>query len=206
MDQEPELTFDAESHVYRLRGVVIPNVTRVLEPLSDFSRVPFEALELARQRGTAVHKACELYDMDDLDLERSLDPVLVPYLEAWIRFTADTKCKHLHIEARVWSDAYRYAGTLDRISIIGKRITLLDIKSGQYSPAVELQTAAYQQAAYERGLLNKRQTIVRYAVHLFDDGTYRMHHCKNLFASDLNVFVSALTLYHWRLKHDHGNR
>lgn len=79
------LEFDSSSHTYRVGGVVVPSVTQILSPLVDFSMVTPDVLAAKAAIGTAVHLACELYDMDDL-IEYDLDPVLVPYFEGWKKF------------------------------------------------------------------------------------------------------------------------
>src|SRR5690348_16409857 len=84
-----ELLFEPDNHVYTVNGIVVPSVTQILEPLVDFSKIPAAVLEYAKLRGEAVHLACELYDQNDLDID-NLDTVIVPYLEAWIKFKADT--------------------------------------------------------------------------------------------------------------------
>ena len=49
------LTFDAEKHEYRWNGQLVPGVTSILEPLTDFSFVPPDVLRAAQDFGTAVH-------------------------------------------------------------------------------------------------------------------------------------------------------
>ena len=41
--------------------LVLPRVTAILSPYSDFSKVPPDTLAAAGERGTAVHKFCEAY-------------------------------------------------------------------------------------------------------------------------------------------------
>ncbi len=71
----PEIEFQAEDHTYRhlpsLRQV--PSVTTILKVMGTYRDIDPETLSYAAMRGTHVHQACELYDMDDLDIER-LDP------------------------------------------------------------------------------------------------------------------------------------
>lgn len=122
MKTEPTLEFSEEGHCYKLSGVSIPSVTQVLQTagLVDFSRVPLDVLEAARRFGTAVHKACELLDKGTLD-ERSLDPNLWPYLDAWSDFKKDYKPEFIEIEKPICSITYRVAGTPDRIAESNKR-------------------------------------------------------------------------------------
>jgi hypothetical protein len=193
-----DLLFEPDTHEYRHHGLVVPSVTQVLEPLVDFSRVPEHVLDYARERGQAVHLACQLYDEDDLDIA-SLDPVIVPYLEAWIKFKADTKFEVLGIEQQYVHPVHRYAGTIDRrgiMGITGER-AILEIKAvAKLSPVTGLQTAGYKE-------LVERQTaepgLARYSVRLRDNGLYELKHYDS--ADDFRVFLSLLNVRNWRSKH-----
>ena len=106
----PEFTFDPEGHVYTVNGVALPSVTSVL---------PYNYRgnnEAAMLKGTYVHDMCRLYLLNNLD-EDNLDPVLVPYLDAFKKFLNDSK--GMGIEG------------------------VIDIKSGSPHPCVELQVPAY---------------------------------------------------------------
>jgi len=117
-----ELIFDEATHVYKLDGVPIVSVTKVLQNagLADFTGIPFERLEAARKFGTAVHKACEFRDFGKLD-ERSLDSNLWPFLDGWGDFVKDYQLTFKEIEKPIASKLYRVAGTPDRIAISDKR-------------------------------------------------------------------------------------
>lgn len=188
-----DLDFDAATHTYTLEGRAIPNVTRVLEPLEHFDKVPPSILEYASERGTAVHRATELYDTGELD-EASLDDELVPYLEGWKKFLDESGFQILRIERRVYHERYRYAGTLDRQGILGDDPWIIDIKTvSQLSPVTGLQTAAYADPAHE----DKRTKAPRRgAVQLRPDGTYRLKEYRE--QTDFAVFLAALNLYNWR--------
>lgn len=192
---EQALEFDAATHTYRVGGVLVPNVTSVLQVLSSYMDVSDDILIPAQERGTAVHRATELDDLDDLD-EDSLDPMIVPYLEAWRQFKRDTRPVFHAIEQRVFSKRHWYAGTLDRIATLqGVRgISMLDIKTCvKVGKEVGPQTAAYAEAIEGYRISN------RFAVQLRPDGTYRLIPCKE--RSDWAVFHSALTLYNWKVQH-----
>lgn len=140
------LTFDPATHTYRYGGVVVPSVTQILAPLSDFSFVDPDVLDAARDFGTAVHYACELDDREELDID-ALDPALLPYLQQWRKFCREHGCKWEEIERQVYHPTMRYAGTLDRFGVIDGARGVLDIKSGSdLYPSVGPQLAAYAQA------------------------------------------------------------
>ena len=182
------LTFDEATHTYRVDGVVVPNVTSVLEDCgnSDFSMVPADKLEAAQERGRLVHEITHFFDEDDLDTA-SVDPDLLPYLEAWTKFRVHTGFTPELIEERVYSELYGYAGTLDRVGVMGHgRRALVDIKSGAILPAVRLQLAAYSYCLDE--------VMDCFAVQLKKDGNYSVHgpYDPTEYFSD---FTAALKVY-----------
>lgn len=194
------LEFDPVAHIYRVNGKIVPNVTKVLDTtLVDFSMVKPSDLEFARVRGVAVHRACELYDRDDLNWD-TLDPQIVPYLEAWIRFKKENDFIVLNNELKVYSPSYRYAGTLDRTGLLGGKggsHDLVDIKARtSMTPEIGPQTAAYGNAFTElyRIKLNRR-----FSLQLLPDGHYRMREYND--PSDLSTFLSCLQIYNFKRLH-----
>ena len=70
----PELTFEEEPHIYRLNGVAIPSVSKLMEPLRNlsYSRVDRKTLEKAAAKGTTVHNSIEnwiKFGIDDVPME-----------------------------------------------------------------------------------------------------------------------------------------
>jgi hypothetical protein len=186
------LTFDEATHTYRFNGQVVPGVTTILQPLSDFDAVPPRVLKAASDFGTAVHLACELDDLGELDIER-LDASLVPYLMAWRKFSADHSVTWDLIEHPVYHGTMRYAGTLDRFGLVSGQRTVVDIKSSvQLYPSVGPQLAAYGNALAE-------PFAQRMAVQLKADSTYVAKAYTE--PSDWPVFCSLLTLRTWCTRH-----
>jgi hypothetical protein len=191
------LLFDEKDHSYRLDGVIVPSVTQVLKDISSFS---FDTDIMARAAafGTAVHKSCELYDKDDLDVD-SLDVSLRPYLDSWIKFKKETGFIPSMIEARVFSEKYRYAGTLDRVGVMQGKEVLIDIKTGVPVPSIGLQLAGYEIAAKETfSDFDFPKTIRRAACFLSATG-YKLKEYKD--NNDHAIFLSYLNIYNWRNKH-----
>ena len=188
----PGLTFDEAAHVYRFNGVVVPGVTGILKPLIDFTGVPPAVLEAASAFGTAVHKACELWDLDELD-EDQLDAALVPYLAGWKKFSSEHSVEWTGNEQRVYHPSMRYAGTLDRKGMVDGCMSYVDIKSsvGLY-PSVGPQLAAYKAA--DAGPPHSK----RYAVQLKADGEYVLKEYTD--PSDWPLFCSLITLRNWCAK------
>lgn len=196
---KPVIHLDLDTHRYYVNAREVPGVTSVIADLTDFRFVSPETLRAAGEFGTAAHKACELYDLDDLDLE-SLDPSLEPYLRAWIKFKADTGFEATHIEHKVYSTAYSYAGTIDRVGLLrncGPKRAVVDIKSGStVGPVTGLQLAGYEQAYREYD--GHQEPMERYAVHLRGDGTYRLLPFTEY--GDRATFLSCLQRHKWRQK------
>lgn len=188
------LEFQSEGHIYKFDGEVIPSVTQALEPLSGYVGVPKWLLAIAADRGTEVHTMCEYHDYGTLE---EYNQGYQGYLDAWIRFLADSGFEVDLVELRLYHPAYKYAGQIDRIgSHRGKR-GLLDIKTtAQLMPVVGPQTAAYEELF---NINNKDQKLeFRWAVQLKPDGTYRRETLND--RTDLATFTSCLNLFRWKEK------
>jgi len=186
------LIFDQETHTYRYNGKIVPSVTTILSPLNDFQHVSPQTLRTAVMFGRAVHRACELDDLGELD-ESNLDIELEPYLIAWRKFCADHETHWSLIEQQIYHATLGYAGTLDRLGLVKGLATVLDIKSSKrLYPSAGPQLAAYQQAVTE-------PTVQRMAVQLGSNGTYVATACTD--PTDWPLFCSLLTLRNWCARH-----
>ena len=190
-----KLEFDEAKHEYRLEGALLPSVTQVLKPLQDFSTIPEDILERSANFGTAVHLATTLWDQNDLDMD-SLDPAIVPYLEAWKRFCDETKITFEAIESQVVSEKYRYAGTLDRIGFLNEKATVIDIKTGVVNPTIGVQLAGYLVAWNETHVL---KVTKRASVALLKDGRYKVDWWED--KADWACFLALLQITNWQLAH-----
>lgn len=185
------LTFDEGTHTYRWNGRTVPGVTSVLAPISGYDKVPRNVLELASQRGKAVHMACQLDDEGALD-EAELDPVLVPYLAAWRAFSADHGVAWTSIEKAGYHPTLGYAGTPDRVGKVVGRSSVVDIKTTyELMPPVGPQLAAYAHLTDA----NLGQGLQRLGVQLRADGSYHVQ--KYTDPMDWPLFASLLTLRNW---------
>jgi hypothetical protein len=193
------LTFDEETHTYRLDGQVVPSVTQVIRPLFA-SAQPFWKEE-HRERGQKVHEATFLYDHDNLAPEAITDDI-VGYVDAYRRFREESKWRVIFAESRVYSQRYRFAGTADRLFLapgIPPEYVLVDIKTSRtVSKATALQLAAYDIAATETANEGVR-IAAHYALHLSPDGKYRLVRFDDM-AEARQAFLAALTLHNWRAK------
>jgi len=190
------LTFDAPSHTYYWGGTMVPNVTRVLKPLTDLSLIPPLVLERARQEGEAIHGMVKLYSRADLDEDR-LPDWLRPRLSAYKCFLQETGFTVLASEERVYHPFLRYAGTLDLRGRLCEAQAVIDIKRSLFSKwVIGLQTAAYQHAANE-ALPSELWVRDRYALQLSGNGGYKLEPFRN--PNDASRFIAEL--HKWRQKH-----
>lgn len=187
------LTFDEGTHTYRFGGSVVPGVTSILKPMSDFSRIDPQVLEAKADLGRRVHFACELHDEDDLD-PASIEADVAPYFDAYVKFREDTGCEILAVEQKVYHPLMRYAGTLDRVLRIGNCKWMVDLKTCFTTPV----SAGPQTAAYLRALADTTITR-RAALRLKPDGTYRLEELNN--PDDWSAFMACLTLRRFMEQH-----
>ena len=190
----PVIEFNEELHTYLVDGVLTPSVTQVINMLQDFSFVPDDLLERASQFGRAVHKAVELYVLGDLN-ESKLSEPLVPYLNQYKKFEAETGFVASHTEQPVYSK-FGYCGTFDLAGKLSgnRNPVLIDVKScTSLHKVVGLQLAAYQQAFKETcGIITKQ----RFALKLTDKN-YRLVEYND--PADFDIFNSCLKLHNWRI-------
>lgn len=196
-------TFDKITHTYYLNRIAIPSVTNCL-PYNFFGN----DTEYSRERGQLVHDMIYLHNMNDLN-ENTLDPVLIPYLDAYKNFIKEN----------------------------GKPKGIYDIKTGMPQPAEELQLAGYAllvregltadgkkaEWTFEEPLYHptyrfagtpdivnveysgiERDIIMPFPMHclyLSAEGKYKMSidYSKD-YRKNREIFLSFLTTYKWRQK------
>lgn len=187
------IEFDDLSHTYRVAGKVLPSVTQILGVLNDFSKVPWQVLEAARERGSLVHAAGELMLQDRLDWS-SIDSEIQAYLIGLQKFVKESGAVITGTERRVYHPEQGYAGTLDAIVHWRNGYALVDWKTSVAAPkSVGPQLAAYGAAlnAYTG------QRIPRhYCVRLLP-GEYKVDRVDD--PKNWSIFQSCLNL--WRFSH-----
>lgn len=145
------LEFDAENHIYRLDGVIVPSVSEVLRFASRelYGSTSVQALEIAADRGTRVHAATEALDRNGT---ADIDPDIEPYVRAYAQFLKDNKVRWAKIEEHVAGYDYKgspeYAGTLDRLGFVNDVPTLMDVKTTRTITARHKRLYAAQMTAY----------------------------------------------------------
>jgi hypothetical protein len=189
------LTFEPESHLYKVDGVVVPSVTQVIKEagLSELEYVPERTLREKADLGNKVHKATELLDRDNLDVE-SIHPILLNYVAMWEQFKKDFGFEAQDIELTLHHPLYRFAGRIDRVGLVNGKLSIVDIKSGGKYNTHSLQTAGYK-LLYDHDKLKKEQIKNRMSVYLSQEN-YSIFEHKD--SQDERVFLAALTITNYK--------
>lgn len=210
--KEDDIIFQAEPHIYTVKGKRVPSVTQIIEAAGfgeDFFMVPPNVLRLAQERGRAVHMACAYLNDGDLDIG-SVDDRIWGYVQAYQAFCNKALIKTVATEKRMAvlniDRIGGLAGTVDWVCFLkGGRRAIIDLKTGQNSSA-GLQTAGYQML-WEAGH-PKEPIYERYSLKLNRDGTYKLRPEEKL--TDAPAFLDALDYYHakaakdqWRGEYGH---
>lgn len=190
------LRFVADTHTYSVGDTALPSVTSLIDgALVNYAGIPPAVLAHARDMGRAVHLATKLHDDGDLD-EASLDPRLRPYLDAYLRFRAETDFETHLVEQPLYHPKLLYAGTPDRAGMLDRALIVLDLKKMLVlSSWIGTQLAAYAELLRVNGCKVKK----RYALSLRADGTYRLREFRSV--DDWPCFLALLALKNWQTKH-----
>lgn len=182
-----------EQHVYRYNGRVVTNVTRVIDAtLRNLTGVNPLVLANKREIGELVHRATELDAMGELDID-SVDESIAQYMKGWRRFRDECRPVFHSNEEHVYHPTYDYAGTLDHCMTIGADEGIVDKKTSEPDLTDAVQLSAYFQAKYRERPAGKGG-LVMWALHLRDDGTYRLRK----YSDHFHVFIAALTCYRFK--------
>lgn len=191
------LEFSEEGHVYLLDGEQIPSVTQLMEPLNrrEYMRVDSRTLEMAAQRGTAVHNAIENYLKYGLD---DIDPDYRCYMDGFHEWWEEYNPEFVASEMRVYHKLYRYAGTADLLAIIDGKLTLVDFKTTYKlsEKSVRVQLEAYSQAMGSHGIIIDGKMVL----HLSADGKWKSPEFPDKDTEALRVFNSLRCVHDYLAK------
>lgn len=185
-----EFFFDEENHRFLVAGERWPSITQTLAEEGFIDTRWFT--KVSRDRGNHIHRIIHWHLTGELD-EDSIDPLLWPYFEAWLRFERDTGFQSTETETPRISELYRFGGIPDSIGLLNGQEVILERKSGAAPRWVALQLAA-QEILCERPL-------PRFALRLKQNGQYDLKQYQD--RRDRGVFLSALACWWW--KHEGGN-
>lgn len=171
--------------------MIMPSVTEVLGPWSDFSRIPASVLEAAAARGTAVHDVCAT-------IARGLPvmnqpPETIGYVDSYRRWFDLMVDEVLFVETRLVDMDFGYNGEPDLvIRAKNQEIILIDNKTPvQLVKSWQLQCAGYYGLVTKNGITPERTGSLR----LHPEGKIARMDYYDLSLSDFNIFIQALNLY-----------
>ena len=163
-------SFNAEKHQHMIGDVIVPGITTVIKPLTNYGMINKEVLQAACDWGTAVHRTVELFCAGTLD-ERSLDTQLSRVLEGFNKWAdeigvipCDFVCERPMGDSRLM-----YGGIPDLI-LDGHLI--VEIKTRKVNMLTDsIQTAA-QEALWKQNGGQRIKEYERRVLELKQDGTY----------------------------------
>jgi genome maintenance exonuclease 1 len=155
---------------YNINNFWFPSVTSILKQLSEDGisrwkqRIGKEQadkiIQYSTERGTRVHLYCELYLKNNYNMSFEVD-LMENFNDVDINYFKNTFTSYLNnisniklLEGSLYSNKYKYAGTVDCIGEYDKQLSIIDFKTSEkpklisYITSYFLQTAAYS-IAYE---------------------------------------------------------
>ena len=131
-----------------------------------------EVLQQAKDRGTAVHAACE-------DLDIGFDAEDVPaeyegYVRAYLAFKNDYRPTLLGMEQKIYNAEQGYAGRFDRWFEWDGDEAILDIKTTTSPTKTTIIAGCAQTHAYAIAMKGVKR---RFLLYLRKDGKYRLVDC-----------------------------
>ncbi len=161
----PQPTLDEATHTYTLGRRVIPGFSQIAKAMGliNFDGVPKDKLINKMHIGSAVHLATEFLDKGIL-VSDSVNPSVLPYLEAYKQFKHDYGYEPKLIESPMMNKDYDYACKVDRVGMGGGGLTLVEIKTSPIKPWHIVQVIAQR--------LCLRPTVRMIILELKKDGTY----------------------------------
>lgn len=152
------IEFVEENHEYKVDGVVKPSVTQILKDLGiteDYGDLsPFYA-----NRGTAVHHFCTILAQGFLDWDTVADDAqsflaqfggdvtwedCLPYVRTFQGLMFALGLEYVSSEVACYNEELGYCGKYDLIMMWEGKRTLVELKTGEVHPWVDLQVAGYK--------------------------------------------------------------
>jgi hypothetical protein len=170
--------------------IMLPSVTRILSPWSDFSMISEEVLNRASLRGTRVHQACAAYAMD-FPMPDDIEEDDCGYIDSFKNWFDDTVDGLASVEHEYINRKYGFMGHPDLVCYIKGEICVVDLKTPRTtSPSWKLQLAAYAHLTQAQRCFSLRLNP--------DGGRAIVDEVKD-WQRDLAIFFNALSV--WRYYH-----
>lgn len=128
----------------------------MLDPVAAYSA----HMEKVSDLGSRLHKFIE-FDLKGLEYpDAELSEEMLPGIASWEAFKSHHQIKMIDSERIVYSQRYRYGGTLDlRIEIDGVTY-IADLKTGSVQPKAFIQLMAYKTAMKEMGISDGSEKLL----------------------------------------------
>jgi hypothetical protein len=217
--KEYDLEYDDKVHSYKVEGVKVPSVTRVVDGCfpkdlthwalsigqEEYDKVINDALEV----GNDTHQWIEDYinyghACEDTDGLWRCNHILKP-VKAFLEWEEEYNPEWVDAERKVYCDKYKYAGTVDAVAKINGRVCVIDFKTSKkiYKP-YHLQVTAYAQAIKRMDGLRRWPLGV---ILRLDKETGKFEHKVFEPKHNFNTFKKCLELKQWsslRIKNEEG--
>ena len=173
-----ELTFEEESHTYRLDGEIIPSVSQIIDAAGYWGEKKGSFAPGAAEKGRRIHQAIELLNLKQLDWKQIEGTGYEPYLRGYEMWRTDWRPEIREIECRLVGECHGvvYAGTVDLIADVRGALQILDVKTGrQYPKPYRAQLGGYM-IAYQQERERKVDGLA--GLHVNDKGRYQLKRYK----------------------------
>ena len=171
-------------------------VTEILSPFSDYDQIPEAILNAAADRGTEIHKICEVYAKEGVHLPSPHDG----YVQAFIKWYDREVNKLILTEQRIFDDVLEITGQFDLLVSLKPDVEvqwIVDIKTcAGVHDTWPVQLAAYQYLLERSTAKPDFLNIKRAVLHLKKDGNYKFYPYEND-EKDREIFMSALRCYRY---------
>lgn len=197
------LTFDEKWHSYKVHGYSVPSVSRIMKPLSSatYEKIDEEVLRKAAERGTAIHKAIEEYELGNE--ENELPDIYKGYFDGFLKWFELRKPIVLSPEYMMYHKTLLYAGTTDLLCVIDGTPTVVDYKNTTvvYPKMTRIQTEAYIQMLKSHNITFEGKPFERkIIVQLKKDGTYTEEEHDREDAEALKILTELLDIFNYSKK------
>lgn len=147
-----EIEFLENEHIYLINGVITPSVSQLLKALfpDTYKNVPKYILERAREHGTAVHEAIEIYEQG-IEFNDELKVGLAVLDYEYIK--NENNIEVLEQEQMIHYKNI-YAGRYDMLATVNGKRSLIDIKT-TYN--VDKEYLSWQLGLYNYALKEKAE-------------------------------------------------